>query len=71
MKTYTSTNRAPDWASQSRVAHSDAKMDGLNRWSVQLMRRRSRYGAKYVVAEKRGWILFVSFGRLRGEIGTR
>jgi hypothetical protein len=63
MKTYTSTNRAPDWASQSRVAHSDAKMDGLN--------RRSRYGAKYGVAEKRGWILFVSFGRLRGEIGTR
>jgi hypothetical protein len=55
MKTYTYTNRAPDWASQSRVVHSGAKMDGLNRWSVQLLRRRSRYGAKYGVAEKRGW----------------
>jgi hypothetical protein len=67
MKTYTTTSRATDWASRSRVVHSGARMDGLNRWSVQLLRRRSRYGG----TEKRGLTVFVSCGRLRGEIGTR
>lgn len=68
MRTYRTQNRTPDWCCQSRVVHSDRRLTGvLNRWSVQLMRKRSRRGA----ADKRGWTLFVSVGRLRGEIGTR
>jgi hypothetical protein len=67
MTTYTTTHRATDWASQSRVVHSGARMNGLNRWSVQVLRSRSRHNG----AEKRGLTVFISCGRLRGEIGTR
>jgi hypothetical protein len=67
MKTYTTTSRATDWASRSRVVHSGARMNGLNRWSVQVLRSRSRYNG----AEKRGLTVFFALGRLRGEIGTR
>lgn len=68
MNTYKTQHRADDWASQSRVIHSGAKLTGvLNRWSVQLMRRRSRHGG----TDKRGWTLFVSLGGYRFEIGTR
>jgi hypothetical protein len=47
--------------------HSGARMNGLNRWSVQVLRSRSRYNG----AEKRGLTVFFALGRLRGEIGTR
>jgi hypothetical protein len=68
MNTYKTQTRAADWASQSRVAHSGKRLTGLlNRWSIQIMRKRSRYGGE----ERRGWTLFVSCGRFRGEIGTR
>jgi hypothetical protein len=67
VNTYKIATSTPEWASQSRVVHSGAKMDGHNRWGVQIMRRRSRYGGR----EKRGFTVFASAGRLRGELGTR
>jgi hypothetical protein len=68
MNTYKTQHRAPEWASQSRIVHSGKRLTGrLNRWSVQLMRKRSRYGGR----ERRGWTLFVAVGGFRGEVGTR
>lgn len=68
MNTYKTQTRSADWASQSRVVHSDKRLTGrLNKWSVQLLRRRSRYGG----VESRGFTLFVSVGPIRFEIGTR
>lgn len=67
MTTYQHAYRSPDWAVQSRVVHSGEKMNGCNRWSVQLMRTRSRYGAR----EKRGWQLFVAAYGYRVQVGTR
>lgn len=68
MNTYKTQTRAADWASQSRVVHSDKRLSGrVNKWSAQLLRRRSRHNG----VEKRGWTLFVSVGPVRFEIGTR
>lgn len=72
MNTYRRTYRAPDHVSQSRVVHSGQRLTGcLNRWSVQVMRSRSRHGARYGQPERRGWTLFLSFGGYRAEVGTR
>lgn len=71
MKTYRRTYRAPDHVSQSRVVHSGKRMTGRQRWSIQLLRSRSRYGAQYGRPEQRGWTLFLSFGGHRAEVGTR
>lgn len=67
MKTYTTTTRRSDWASQSRIIHSGTKMNGLNRWSIQLMRKRHRYAR----VEKRGFTLWIAIFHLRIEVGTR
>jgi hypothetical protein len=68
VNTYKTQTRQADWACQSRVVHSGQRLTGLaNRWSVQLMRKRSRHNG----VEKRGWVLFVSVLRYRMEVGTR
>jgi hypothetical protein len=68
MKTYTTKSASHNWVSQSRVIHSSRKISGgLNRWSIQLMRRRDLYGP----TEKRGLVLFVNLPRIRFEVGTR
>jgi hypothetical protein len=67
MTAYRRSQRSADHASQSAVIHSGKKMDGRNRWSVHLLRSRSRHNG----IERRGLTLFLSAGRMRGEIGTR
>lgn len=70
MQTYSRQKRGADWASQSRVVKSGQRLSdrsGLDRWSVHLMRSRSRHGG----TERRSLTLFVSVGRVRFEVGTR
>jgi hypothetical protein len=70
MTTYRKTYKgsiAGDYVSQARVVHSGRKMNGLNRWSIQLMRSRNVIGG----VESRGLTLFVTTRRLRFQVGTR
>jgi hypothetical protein len=67
--THRTTRRSPDSASQSRVVASDDAP--MPRWSVHLMRARYRNRRYAGYAERRTLTLFVSFWRLRLEIGTR
>lgn len=65
VNTYTHTGRGRDWVGQSRVIRSDRRP--ISRWSVQVMRKRSRYGGE----DRRGWTLWVSVGPVRFEVGSR
>jgi hypothetical protein len=57
--------RSRDYVSQSVVLKADRS--ACPRWSVHLLRSKSRYGGN----ERRGFTLFLSLGPVRAELGTR
>jgi hypothetical protein len=73
MYAYRKTHRSSkDHAAQSVVIHSGPKGDCIHRYSVHLLRSKhlSPYGCERC-RERHGLTLFVSFPKLRFEVGTR
>jgi hypothetical protein len=69
METHKSNWRQREYAAQSRVISHGPR--NAPRWSLHLMRSRSKHGEQYGKPEKRGFTVFVTTPWLRFEIGTR